>query len=391
MPKLGLRVSNLLAVLIALAMLAWLASGIFFKEKEVSLTISERNTAFEAASRDAGPKKVRTLLSSAQDTSPVVTLRGFTRNKRTVEVRSEAEGRVEKRPIERGSRVDEGDLLCELAVDDRQARLDESIAARTRAELDYDGTRELYEKGLVSHVDLANRAENLARTKAIETTNRLALDRIKVRAPFAGIIEETRAEIGAFLKRGEACATLLDLDPMLVVGRVSEFEVGALAVGNSASAVLVSGETVDGTVRFLGRDSSDGTRTYRVEVEVPNPEQKFRSGVTAEIQVPLEPVKAHQITPNLLRLDDAGRLGVFAVNSEKRAEFHMIDILRDDASGFWVTGLPDVAQLVVRGQGTLVPGQALQPENISMTALGAGDDVVPLGTPPVPHGETPAG
>ena len=366
----------MLAIAIALVMAIWLASGVFFNEKEKSLTIAERNVAFEAASRDAGPVSVRTLISTAQETSPIVTLRGFTRNKRSVMVRTETDGRVKARPVERGEKVSESTLLCELAIEDRQVKLEEAIATRARAQLDYDGARELHEKGLISDVDLANRNEHLARAKATETSNRIALKRTQVRAPFSGIVEETEAEVGDFLRRGEVCATMLDFDPMLVVGRVSEFEVSSLALGDEATAVLISGETITGHISFLGRDSNDGTRTYRVEVEVPNPSQSFRSGVTAEIRVPLNPVLAHRITPNLLRLDDIGRLGVYTVSSENRAEFHGIEILRDDESGFFVTGLPEVAQLVVRGQGTLIPGQAVRPDDAP--ALSAREDVIGL-------------
>ncbi len=376
MPRLRFRSSNLLAIAIAVVMAIWLVSGVFFTEKEVSLTIAERNVEFEAASRDAGPTSVRTLVSTARETSPVVTLRGFTRNKRSVMVRTEADGRVEARPVERGVKVRKGDLLCELAVEDRQVRLEEAMATRARAQLDYDGARELHERGLISDVDLANRTEQLARAKAAETSSRIALQRIRVRAPFDGIIEETGAEVGDFLKRGDVCATLLDFDPMLVVGKVSEFEVSALSIGDLAAATLISGETINGRISFLGRDSRDGTRTYRVEVEVPNPEQSFRSGVTAEIRVPLSPILAHRVTPNLLRLDDAGRLGVYTVSSANRAEFHAIEILRDDPSGFFVTGLPKIAQLVVRGQGTLTPGQAVRPDDVS--ALSAREDVLTL-------------
>ena len=376
MPKLRFRASNLLAIAIAVAMTVWLGSGLLFNEKEVSLTIAERNVAFEAASRDAGPTSVRTLISTARETSPVVTLRGFTRNKRSVMVRTETDGRVEARPVERGEKVSEGDLLCELAVEDRQVRLEEAIATRARAQLDYDGAVELHQRGLISDVDLANRTEHLARAWATETSSRIALERTQVRAPFAGIVEETAAEVGDFLKRGDVCATMLDFDPMLVVGRVSEFEVSSLAIGDEATAELISGDIITGHISFLGRDSRDGTRTYRVEVQVPNPNQSFRSGVTAEINVPLSPILAHRITPNLLRLDDIGRLGVYTVSSDNRAEFHSIEILRDDETGFFVTGLPKIAQLVVRGQGTLVPGQAVKPEDVS--ALSARGDVLTL-------------
>ncbi len=373
------RASNLLAIAIAIAMMIWLASGVFFNEKETARTIAERNADFEAASRDAGPTSVRTLMSTSRATSPVVTLRGHTRNKRSVLVRSETDGRVEARPVNRGSRVAAGDLLCELAVEDRQAKLTEAEASRTRAEIDYEGARELYEQGLISDVELANRSEHLARAKANETTGRLALQRTRVLAPFVGVVEETQAEIGSFLRRGEGCVTLMDFDPMLVVGRVSEFDVSALSVGDAASAVLVSGETIEGQIRFIGRDSRDGTRTYQVEVEVPNPDQSLRSGVTAEIKIPLSPVLAHRIMPNLLRLDDLGQLGVYTVNSENRAEFHTIEILRDDESGFWVTGLPDVTQLVVRGQGILIPGQAVRPERMTASSTGFSPPEPPAG------------
>ncbi len=376
MPKLRFRTSNLLAIAIAAAMAIWLASGLFFNEREVSLTIAERNVAFEAASRDAGPTSVRTLISTARETSPIVTLRGFTRNKRSVMVRTETDGRVEARPVERGEKVSETDLLCELAIEDRQVRLEEAIATRARAQLDYDGARELHQRGLISNVELANRTEHLARAKATETSNRISLERTRVRAPFTGVVEETAAEVGDFLKRGDVCVTMLDFDPMLVVGRVSEFEVSSLKIGDEATAELISGEIITGHISFLGRDSRDGTRTYKVEVQVPNPSQSFRSGVTAEIRVPLRPVLAHRITPNLLRLDDVGRLGVYTVSSDNRAEFHGIEILRDDETGFFVTGLPKVAQLVVRGQGTLVPGQAVKPEDVS--ALSVREDVLTL-------------
>ena len=392
MPRFKFRLSNVIAIVIAIAMVAWLGSGVLLREKELTPTIAERNAAFQVASRDAGPTSVRTLISTAQPTSPVVTLRGSTRHERTIMVRTETEGRVQVRPVDRGSRVEQGELLCELAVDDREVRLEEAIAARQRAELDYSGALELSQTGLISEVELASRNESLARARSLEFTQRIELERTKIRAPFAGVVEETQVEVGDFLKRGEPCATLLDLDPMLVVGQVSEFEVDSLTTGSEAEVSFLSGESVKGRVRFLGRDSSDGTRTYRVEVEVPNPHQSFRSGVTAEIRLPLQPVLAHRILPNLLRLDDVGRIGIYTVSVDNRAEFRTIDILLDDATGFWVTGLPRVAQLVVRGQGALVPGQSVNPERVS--ALSSRADSLPLenqGPANTALIETPAG
>ena len=57
----------------------------------------------------------------------------------------------------------------------------------------------------------------------------------QVRAPFAGLVEETQVEIGDFVQPGSACATIIDLDPMLLVGRVAERDVHKLKLGTTAS------------------------------------------------------------------------------------------------------------------------------------------------------------
>ena len=55
---------------------------------------------------------------------------------------------------------------------------------------------------------------------------------------------------------GDKCAMLMAPEPFLAVGAVSEHDVGSIKVGDTATATLVTGETVQGRVRFVA-----GTRS----------------------------------------------------------------------------------------------------------------------------------
>ena len=69
---------------------------------------------------------------------------------------------------------------------------------------------------------------------------------------------------------GDPCATILQLDPIKLVGFVPEADVGRVTVGAPAGARLVEGGTVSGKVTFVSRSADETTRTFRVEIEVPN-------------------------------------------------------------------------------------------------------------------------
>ena len=173
-----------------------------------------------------------------------------------------------------------------------------------------------------------------------------------MRAPFAGLVEETQVEIGDFVQPGTACATIIDLDPMLLVGRVAERDVHKLKLGTTAMGTLIDGTQVSGSLTFIGQQSDTATRTYPVEIQVPNPAYKLRSGVTTQIAIPIETVMAHRISPALLALDDEGRVGVRTLDSDNRVVFNLVKVLNDDGGSVWISGSARNRNAHHRGAGT---------------------------------------
>ena len=74
---------------------------------------------------------------------------------------------------------------------------------------------------------------------------------------------------------------------------------------------------------------------------------------------------AHRITPAVLALDDAGKVGVRIINAEQRVEFHHVTVVRETKDGVWITGLPNEIDLITVGQEMVADGDSVEtsPDN----------------------------
>jgi len=319
----------------------------------------------------SGTFAVRVAEIEQQDYVATVRVRGRTQAFRHVNVRAEISGRVVATPFPRGARVEEGDVLCEIAVENREADLQEAISREQQARMEYEGELDLQSRGLQGRVAIAQRKAALdAATAAVERV-RLNLERTRVRAPFAGIMETRSVEVGDYLDMGAQCASLLDDQPMLLVGQVAEHEVGQLTVGAEVEARLVTGERVYGELTFLARSSDPATRSYRIEVELDPLDTPVRQGVTAELQVAAQRMHAHLVPPSSLTLDDDGSVGVKILDDNDQVHFRTVTIVgestRIDQPGFWVTGLPVRTSLITLGQELVFPGQTVRRHSSRVT------------------------
>ena len=354
-----MRKTYITAAVIALATVLWFVSGALTAGEGPTEhpSLAEANERARAEVGDMPPTSVRGRVIHAVALPERVKLRGRTENKRTVEVRAETSGRVVERPVERGTRVAAGDLLCRIAVEDRNARLAQAEAAVEQAHIEYEGSLRLQDRGFNSETAIAQAKARLATAQAQREAAVLDVQRTAVRAPFAAVVEDAPLEIGDYAQPGTVCASLVDLHPMLLVGSVSERDVSRFGIGANADGQLMTGQTVSGPVSFVGQQADRGTRTYRVEVTVPNPDYALRSGITTEIAIDVGAVEAHKISPAVLALDDAGNVGVRIVDAENRVRFQHVAIVADADDGVWVRGLPAVTTLITVGQETVVAGE----------------------------------
>ena len=253
---------------------------------------------------------VTVLNSKALEKAKKIKVSGTTEADKLIKIRAEASGTVVSRPVKQGQFVKKDQLICQL-----------------------------YNAGRTSYP--------------------------KVKAPFDGYLETFSVKEGDYLNTGAVCATIIDPDPMRLIGEVSEKEINFVKVGAKAEAELISGKKVEGMVSFVSTSANKGTRTFRVEIDVKNSDRSIRDGVSAQIAIEGDTILAHKISPSILMLGDSGELGIRTVNEDNQVEFKEIEILEDSIEGIWVTGLPKKTRIITIGQEYVFQGQTVNVKEIS--------------------------
>ena len=371
------------------------------------------DAAAQAETEDVKLIQVVAQKSTAREVDSAVILRGQTEASREVDVRSETTSTVVSEPLRKGSFVEAGELICRLdpgtrrstlaetrarlaeaqarraeadsRIPEADARLTEAIARLAEAEVNQNAAQSLSEDGFASETRVKNadaavaaaeaaveaaKAGLAATTSGIQSADATIesaaasvaaaereLEKLEIRAPFAGILESDTAELGSLLQPGSLCATVIQLDPIKLVAFVPETEVNRVSTGALAGARLAAGgKEVRGTVSFLSRSADETTRTFRVEIEVPNKDLAVRDGQTAEILIAAPGEMAHLLPQSALTLDDDGRLGVRLVDDEGFVSFAPVRLMRDTADGVWLSGLAKEVNVIVIGQEYVTAG-----------------------------------
>jgi membrane fusion protein, multidrug efflux system len=289
-----------------------------------------------------------------------VILRGRTEGARTVVVRAETAGAVAATPVVEGSVVRKGQVLCRLAVDARQAALDQARANLRSRQLQRQAAAQLAEKGYRSQTQVLETQAALDAAQAQVRAAEVALEQVNIRAPFNGVFDRRDAEIGAYLAPGQPCGTMIELNPLVVYGDVPETEAYKLRVGAPAQARLVDGQLLNGQVRYVARDADPQSRTYRVEIAVPNPNLAVRSGLSAEVRINIGAGPAHLVPVSSIVLDSAGRQGVRFVDAANKVGFMPVTVLEETREGAWVGGLSGNVRVITVGQSYVAEGQKVQ-------------------------------
>jgi multidrug efflux system membrane fusion protein len=346
------------ATAITVLVVFWLGSGLVSGGARHSEAVGANVTEIPRV-------QVERLVAHHRDADVVV--RGRTEALHSVDVKAEVDGVVEALHFEKGDFVKAGQVLCELRVNDRAAKVAQAQAQVAEMGEKYNADVALAKDGYLAKTLLAESATALQTARANEQTAELDLAHTQIRAPFDGLVDDRYVNVGDLMHNGDKCALLIAPEPFLAVGQLSEHDVSSVKPGDSAVAQLVTGDTVQGRVRFIANRADPTTRTFRLEVELPNPDARLRDGVSADIRIPVRNVWATKISPGILVLSDNGVVGVRTVENGI-VRFKPVQIVSDNPDGMWVTGLPNGAEVITVGQEFVSEGSRVK---AVMTGAGA--------------------
>lgn len=354
MGRSALKKSYIIAAVLALALTAWVLGGYFLRTdvKEVA-----------NAPEDTKPVPAMTVSVRTQEAKPVsqvVVAQGQAEPNRTVTVRAETMGQVAEILADEGSTVATGDVIVRLEQNDRQARIARAKARVREQESAYEAAQALGKKGYQTQRQADQIYSSLQTAKAELEEAQIEIERLEIKAPFEGDVLSVPVELGAYVDTNGEVATIVDNHPLVASVQITQQKITDLKVGQTASVTFATGQEREGKIRYIAARADEKTRTFRVEIELPNSDGRIPSGISAEAKIPTGSVMAHFVSPADLSLNDAGKLGVKTVSQDNRVVFHEAAIVMSDADGAWVIGLPPKARIITLGHGYVQIGEQVQ-------------------------------
>jgi multidrug efflux system membrane fusion protein len=352
-----MKASRITALGLVAAAGLWIASGYFLPHETAESRASNRPA--EAAKK---PFRVAVVATNVEAHSRKLVLSGRTEADKRVTLTARTGGVLTELKVRRGAFVKQGDVIAVLSDEARIAQVVQAKSLVVQRQAELDAKRRLIVTGAMPKLDLVNLEAQLEAAKAGLAAAEAELDRGVIRAPWAGVISDVAVEIGkaAFSFAGADLVTLVGLDPMLAVVEVAERKLAGIKVGEAAEVRLVTGDTAKGKVRFVAKTASQTTRTYRVEVELPNADGAIPDGITAEVALPLAPVPATRVPRSALTISSTGDIGVRHVGGDGTVGFLRVVIVEDEQTFMWVNGVPDGARVIVQGQDFVREGQRVE-------------------------------
>ena len=290
------------------------------------LTIAQR--VAQAGGSEVQARSVRTQTFTLRPYSIEAPLRGRTKAKALVSVVPETSGVVDDVHVAKGQRVAAGDLICTLDRGTRAAAVAQAEAGLAQAQSQYDTNAQLRKEGLAPANSGLQLEAALTAAKAQLENAEAELKRTEVRTKVAGVVQDPLATPGQRLGPQVPCATVVELDPMLFVGAVPEARIALAKTGLAAKVTTITGQEVEGKVSYIASTADPATRSFAIEIELPNADGVLRDGLTASATVNLGTAPAHLLPQSVLTLDDDGVLGVRSV-VDSTVEFHPVTIIGD--------------------------------------------------------------
>jgi membrane fusion protein, multidrug efflux system len=350
-----MKASRLTAIGLVAATGLWIASGHFLPHET-----AEGRAAIRAGEGEIKKMfRVAVVETTAIPHTRKLTMSGRTEADRRVAVTARTGGVLTELRIKRGMWVEKGDVIAVLSDEAREAHVAQAHAVVTQKRTELEAKRQLIANGTLPRLQLVDLEAQLKAAQAALAAAEAERERGVVRAPWSGMVHDVAVEVGqaAFSFAGREIATLVALDPMLAVVEVAERKLAAIKVGDMAVVRLVSGETARGRIRFVARTASPVTRTYRLEIELPNPDGRIPDGITAEVSVQLAPEPAARIPRSALTVSATGELGVRVVEAGGTVGFVPVRVVEDEQTFMWLAGIATGSRVIVQGQDFVRDGQ----------------------------------
>ena len=284
---------------------------------------------------DTAPVKVETLVAKPESVPRLLTLVGTLRPNAESAVAANANGKVQRALVERGTRVAKGAMLVvldnrttALTAAEAQANLEATKIQKSQADADCERNRRLYARQVVTTAEFEKaeasckvQSQSLVAAESRQKQAEISVGDSTVRAPFSGTVSERYVNVGEYVRADTKVAQIVQTDPLRIELTAGEADASAVHEGLTLGFQVKAnpGKTYTGTVKYVAPGLRASTRDLVFEAVVPNPDDSLKAGmfVTAWLETGTE---ERIVVPKSALRADGDTLRAFVVKDGRAEE-----------------------------------------------------------------------
>ncbi|MBD5801002.1 Multidrug resistance protein MdtA precursor [Azoarcus sp. Aa7] len=278
---------------VSLAGIAALAGYAYYANRSVG-TVQPVSGAKPAAGANAtaaqGPADVETVTVLAESMADDVTAVGTLRSNESVVLRPEVAGRIDAIRFREGSPVRRGDVLVEFDAAVQRAEVQQAKANLALAQANFGRTEDLFNRKFLSQSARDEAASRLEVARANMALAEARLDKMRIRAPFAGIVGIRNVSVGDYVKEGEDLVNLEDIATLKVDFRLPEIYLAQIRPGQrlELASDAVEGRDFAAVVSAIDPLVDEQGRAVAMRATLQNEGLRLRPGMFARVRLILE-------------------------------------------------------------------------------------------------------
>ena len=238
-----------------------------------------------------------------------------------IEMRALEKGYLENIFVDEGQSVKKGQQMFKIMPLIYNAELQKAQAEASFTEIEYQNTKQLLEKNVVSPNELALAKAKWDKAKAEVSLAQTHLQFTDIRAPFDGIMDHFQVRLGSLINEGDLLTTLSDNSQMWIYFNVPEAEYLNYKAHETdenllkVSLLMANNQLFDypGIVKTIEADFNNETGNIAFRATFPNPKGLLRHGETGNILMGI-PLKDAIIVPQKATYEVLEKKFVFVVD-----------------------------------------------------------------------------
>jgi len=336
-----------IVLLIAVAVVLWIGSGVIIPAKE-----DDDNTHAQGKLNNLQVKEF-----TATERTGYIQQNAITEPKAFTMIKTEVEGRVIELLAKDGAFLKKGEPILHLDERNHETNLKQAQANLIQKQIKHQSAKAIFNKGLSSKSAFADADAQLKAAESQILQAEIALQNTIIKAPFDGALDHIIPHVGDLLRAGDNVTTFIAKDPMLAVAYVSEQNISKVDKTQPAIVKLYGRPEIKAAITFISSVSNKNTRSFRVDATLDNKDGYVLSGETVTLKVPTGLEKLQKLPFMALSADASGVLTVKTLTDESIVKSYKVQIIEEETDGVWVKGLPEKVNVILMGQSFVNEGE----------------------------------